>query len=348
LLAATLVLVAIWFGERAKAKSSLGFLAAAGLARETALVNVVALWRGPGAGSRNWIVNFTRAALVAVPLFAWMLYVHWKAGPAAQGFGNFTWPVVGWLEKWAEIFRGFAGHPNFRWLTTTTLLAFIALTVQGIFFARRLRLDNPWWRAGASGVAMLLLLGTSVWEGHPGAATRVLLPMSVAFAVFAARERANCAWIAAGSLSVFSGVLALWHVPEAPREIATGRISGGAYIAQIEEGWFGVERDHRRAWAWSEGRATVAVHVTPRVAREVNVRLKLRAITPREIEVRSGETVVWHGPLGEKLEAITFHAPLGADGMLRLQLSSGERPQRENANSNARALSFALYDVVVE
>ena len=36
-----------------------------------------------------------RAGLSLLPLLLWILYIRWKVGPADQGFGNFTWPVVG-------------------------------------------------------------------------------------------------------------------------------------------------------------------------------------------------------------------------------------------------------------
>lgn len=348
LLAATLVVAAIAGSERARANRAMGFLAVAGLARETALAAVAGLWRGPWRSGRAWWSNLLRAALVTLPLLAWMLYVRWKAGPAAQGLGNFTWPVVGWVEKWSETLAEFARHPDFRWLTTTTLLAVIALTVQAVYLARRPLWENAWWRVGVAGVAMMILLGTSVWEGHPGAATRVLLPMSLAFAVVAVRARAPRGWVAAGSLTVFSGVLALWHVPHAPGEIAAGRFSGGAYVAQVGEGWYGVERNRGRAWAWSASRAQVTVETAPRVKQTVNLRLKLRAITPRAVEVRVGEAVVWQGTAGEKLQTVAFSAATNGEGRLILEVRSEAAAVRENNHPDARALGFALYGVALE
>ena len=348
LLAATLVIAAVWLGERGRARTAIGALALAGLARETALAAVAGLWNGPWTTRRPWQANLLRAVLVAVPLAAWMIYVRWKAGPAAQGFGNFTWPMIGWLEKWTEITRDFREQPAFRWLTITTLLAFVGLTVQVIYLARRWRAENPWWRAGITGVTMFLLLGTSVWEGHPGAATRVLLPMSAAFAVLAARERAAWGWIVGGSLGVFSGILALWHVPHAAREVAAGRFSGGAYVAQIGEGWHGIEYDGRHVWAWAAQRAAITVRVAGGPAPPLRVQLALRAITPREIEVRAGETVVWSGKVGEKLGTLTFAVPPPAGGRIDLQIASSTAPQRENQDAGARALGFAVYGVSVQ
>ncbi|MGH7943857.1 MAG: hypothetical protein ACREH8_21575 [Opitutaceae bacterium] len=347
LLAAALIVGAIAPGERGRAAGALGSLAAAGLARETALAGVVGLWRGPWTSARAWLTNIARGVVVMLPLLAWIVYIRWKVGPADQGFGNFSWPATGWLEKWRETFADYVRHPTFRWLITTTLLALIGLTAQAAYLLRRVRLDDPWWRVGMSGVAMMTLLGTAVWEGHPGAATRVLLPMGAAFAVLAVRERAATAWLVAGGMTVFSGVLALWHVPQDGRELDAGRFDGGSYIARIDTGWFGVERDRRSAWAWTEREGKLTIETSPRTAFPVQVRIKLRAITPREVEVRDGETVLWRGVVNTQREWIEFAARPQAPGRLSLELGSGAASVRENEQADARGLGFAVYAVEV-
>ena len=345
LLAATLATAAVAWSERGRATGALGLLATAGLARETALAGVVALWRGPWSSPCAWRRNFARGAVVALPLAVWMGYVRWKAGPAAQGLGNFSWPVMGWIEKGSETIADFARHPDFRWLTATTLLALIGLTAQAAFLLRYRRVEDPWWRMGIVGVALMAMLGTAVWEGNPGAATRVLLPMGVAFAVVAARDRASWGWLAAGGLTVFSGVLALWHVPEAPRELAAGRSAAGAYVAQLGPGWFGVERDARQAWAWSVSEATLLVETAPRDTAPVQVRLKIRAITPRPVEIRVAGETVWRGDVAERPAWIEFTATPRARGRLLLELQSPAAPVRENEHADARGLGFAVYGV---
>ena len=348
LLAATLVAAAISAGEAERRKAALGWLAAAGLARETALAAVVGLWRGPWTSRSAWLGNLIRAGLVSVPLAAWIGYVRWKAGPADQGFGNFTWPVAGWLAKWSDTIADYVRHPDFRWLNTTTLLAVVGLTVQAAYFLRRPRLDNPWWRVGLAGVAMLAMLGTSVWEGHPGAATRVLLPMTVAFAVVAVRERAGWAWLTAGALTAASGVMALRHVPEDPREIAAGRARGGAYVVRLDGGWYGVERDGNKAWAWAARDGRLRVDVAPRDTTTVSVRLRVRAMSPRELEVGARAGVLWKGSVTSRLEWIEVPRVPLERGRADLTLHSATAPEQENTHPDARALGFALYGVEVK
>jgi hypothetical protein len=348
LLGATLVTAAVFLVERGRTKSASGALALAGLARETTLAAVVALLRTPWLARSTWSANAARTLLVATPLFAWIMYVRWKAGPAPQGLGNFTWPIIGWLEKWSATLADFVREPNFRLLNTTTLLALIALTAQAAFFLRRRRFENPWWRVGAIGVVMMAALGTSVWEGHPGAATRVLLPMSVAFAVLATRERANLWWISAGSVTVFSGLIALSHVPPAAHEFASGRLDGGAYMVRLGGGWYGLEQDRRARWSWSAQRASLEIQVAPRAPQSLTVNFKIRAIKPRDLEVRHHNTVLWRGAVGEKASVITFPIVVSADGSATLELTSAANAVPESTERNARALGFAIFGVTLE
>jgi hypothetical protein len=253
------------------------------------------------------------------------------------------------LEKWGEIAADFVRHPEFRTLIAATLLATIALTVQAAYLLRRPRWADPWWRIGCINVAMMALLGTAVWEGHPGAATRVLLPMGVAFAILTARDHARWAWVMAGSLSVGSGVLALWEVPQQPRELAAGRLAGGSYVVSVEEGWYGVERRGRAAWAWSASRGSLTIETAPAAAMPRRARLKLRAMSPRELEVRQGEAVLFRGTVGTQSQWIQLPAiDPRRPRPLRFELRSPEAPVLEGGQPGARALGFAVQGVELD
>lgn len=51
------------------------------------------------------------------------------------------------------------------------------------------RWRDPWWRVGIAYAGLMLVLGPAVWEGHPGAVTRILLPMTFAFNLLLPRLR---------------------------------------------------------------------------------------------------------------------------------------------------------------
>jgi len=349
LLGTTLLAAMMLLAERGRQGGALGALALAGLARETMLAAVVALWRGPWLASRAWLRNVGRAVLVVLPLVLWLAYVHTKARPLDSGAGNFSWPVIGWVEKGtASVYDLFCLPDYFRWLGITTLLAFVGLTVQAIYFFRRPDMNDPWWRFGAVYVAMLLGLGPSVWEGQPGAAMRVLLPLSLAFAVRAVRRRAGLAWLLAGNLAVCSGVLALWNVPATPRELAAGRTGDGAYLVQLSEGWFGTERARSHAWAWSAGRGELELKFWAPGRDTVRVSLGLRSLATRPLEIRQEGRVVWRGEVGLKPQQIRFSLHRSATGVTKLEFVASGEPVRESPNADARPLSFAVYDVRVD
>jgi hypothetical protein len=344
LIAATLATAALALAERARPRGALGLLALAGLARETVLAAIVALWRGPWFTATPWLRNALRTLLVAAPLLGWMLYVRRQAGPADQGLGNLSWPVIGWVEKWIETTVEYSRHPEFTWLITTTLLATFALTIQAVYVLRRPRWDDPWWRAGAVSVLLMAFLGKAVWEGHPGAATRVLLPLEVVFAVLVVRERARWSWIIAGGLTACSGLLALAEVPHHPREIAAGRFPGGTYVSQIETGWFGVERHSAAAWAWTARGGSLVIETAPAGSAPTRLRLKLRAITPRDVEVWEGGTLIWRGrvePVARWVELPLSSSP--SSNRRQLELRSAADPVQEGSQSDARTLGFAVY-----
>jgi hypothetical protein len=113
---------------------------------------------------------------------------------AGAGPRNFGVPLAGWAGKWsATIGRVFESDPDP--LIWSSLLALVALTTQAAALACWWRERPPadpsgsgpepraWWRVGISFAALMLVAGAAVWEGDPGAVTRVLLPMTVAFNV---------------------------------------------------------------------------------------------------------------------------------------------------------------------
>lgn len=348
LLAATLVAWAVWAGERGRGGAAAALIGAAGLARETALTAVAALWR-PKAGAL-FGRGFYLVGLAVLPLALWLGYVRWRLGPADQGFGNFTWPVVAWIDKWVEVIAAFPRHPDFRWLITTTFLSTVGLTAQAAYVLRRARPDDSWWRLGAAQVLMMALLGTAVWEGHPGAATRVLLPLGIVFAVLTVRDRASWRWLIAGGLVVFAGVEALREVPVAPREIAAGRFSGGSYSARLADGWHGREQQGNSIWAWSRGAALVEIETAGLPAgAAVKVRLETRGISARPLEVWQGGARVWTGEISTSRAWIDL-PPLKkpTSGDLQLELRSPAEPVAEGTGGGGRPLSFALSGVKLD
>ena len=340
LIALVILAWAVFAAEREKDKTAVGALAAAALARETALLGVAGLIERP------WLSwkNFVRALAVVAPLALWLGYVRWRVGAADQGWANFTLPLAGFVEKWRASV-GAVATVNDKILAWTTLLATLGLTAQAVFIVARPRLDDRWWRVGAAYVGLMALLGTAVWEDFPGAAMRVLLPLTLAFNILAQRTRAPLAWLLIGNLGVFAGFVAWRDVPYRSQELALVRSAEVAAIARPGEGWFSLERSGAHRWSWTAARGTVVFETWPK-STPVSVRLdfQLRSPAPRIVILRQDGREIYRTTVGAVLTAHHAEVQL-SPGHATLEFATDTPGVPEGPNADARSLAFALYDL---
>jgi hypothetical protein len=336
-----LVALGLSAAERNRPRTGAGWLAAAGLSRETSLLAL------GGTLSRPWFSrrNLGLGLLAAGPLLLWLIYLRWRLGPAAAGWANFSAPFSGWIGKigsalTAVIHPG-PGEALPAW---ANLAALLALTAQALFFLRRVRRDDVWWRAGAGYGILLLCLGPAVWAGFPGAATRVLLPLTLAFNVLAVRTRAGVAWLVIGNLTVFSGLLMLRDVHHDIHELAAARTGGVAVVARTDDGWYGVERSSRHTWAWSRGRGEIFFETWPRENRDLRIDFSLRSLRPVTVTVVQGAAVRWQGSVGPALTPATAVVAVGP-GAPPLRVFTDDAPAAEAPAAGARTLAFSIYDL---
>lgn len=339
LIALAFVAAAMFALDRGRpARGSLAF-AAGSLTRETAILAVIGAWDRPWLSWRN-----ARLALAAwAPLGLWMLYVLWRVGPANQGLANLTLPVIGFVEKWIEAVHAlglFADWP----LTGSTLLCTAGLTVQAAFFFLRRETGSRWWRLGAAYAVLMFFLGPLVWEDFPGAAPRILLPMTLAFNVLVYRSRAAIAWLLLGNLTVFAGLVALRDPPTHPREAAAVNARGVAAIAEMGEGWFGHEQSGQHAWSWAAQHVTIRLEAWPRSGATVELGFHLRAVAPRTVVVRQEGRELARFSVGTALSAHTVPVRIDAS-RAEVEFATDTPPVRENADPGSRELGFALYDL---
>jgi hypothetical protein len=339
LVALTVLAGAMLLLERGRPGGAVGALALAGLARETSLAAVTGLWERPWLSWRNAL----RAFLAAAPLAAWIGYIQWRIGYSGAGARNFAWPFIGWIEKGLATFTALKTEGDLL-LVWVTLLATLGLTVQAAFFLAHLRPEDPWWRVGAAYAALFFVLGTAVWEGFPGAATRVLLPLTLAFNILAHRVRAPLAWLFAGNLAVVAGLLALKDVPRDPTELAAARAHGAACVASLRDGWYATEHDSRNNWVWSRGRSTVAIEAWPRDGQTPRLEFTARSLAPRTVIVRQDGGELWRGRVGTELTPRQSVPVALKDGRATIELDTDSPAAREGPSSDARLLAFALYD----
>ena len=326
----------------------------AGLSRETSLLALPSLWTAGGkdnnphryGASAGLSAANLRTTLVAVlPLAAWIAYVRCATGPGDQGWGNFALPLSGLLAKWRSTVLDVRSSPD-ALLPWTTLLALGALTVQlGTFAAtaRKGAFSDPWWRMGALYAILMLFLGGLVWEGYPGAATRVLLPLALAFNVLACRRRLALLWLLAGNLTVPAGLVSMKDKPSHPREIAAAHSGEWAYLVRIDAGWYKVEHPTWHDRAWTSQRGGLLIEAWPRGTRTATLDFSTRALRPCTVEVRQGGALLWRGTVEAAYREIVVPFEL-VKGKAVLELSTDAPPVREGAGQGGRLLGFNVRD----
>jgi hypothetical protein len=201
-----LLTVAVLAAERGRLWAASGVLAVSGLGRETNLLGGAALpwprgWRGAlrVAGA---------CALALVPLLVWQDYVWSIYRDASAGAGHITTPLGAYLTTWDVTVRTI-GRDGFFTPAGSAVLVLVALTVQAVFVVVTARWwREPWWRLAAVFAVLMCVVHVAVWEGWPGAITRVVLPLTFGFNILLARWRGRgfWAWYVLGNLHVVAGL----------------------------------------------------------------------------------------------------------------------------------------------
>jgi hypothetical protein len=210
-LAALLVGLAMLAAERGRLVVASIVTGLAGLTRETCLLASAFLGGTLRRNRRSWIAAFGLFLICVLPLALWLDYLRsiYRSVTLAGG-DHVTPPFEGLIWK----VRSMAGAPALRdrWGDLVlTLSAVVAVVSQAIFIVWRIvRGDRSAW-AFASGAFIVLLVTAHpvVWDGRPGAFTRVLLPMTIGANVLLARQpRASWMLIVTLNLSVIAGIAA--------------------------------------------------------------------------------------------------------------------------------------------
>ena len=301
-----LVALAVAWLERGRRAPGVALLALAGLGKETSLLAVTGFATGKWRVPRTWLRLAGTAALVVLPLLAWIGYVRWKVGPADDtGFGNFTVPLSGLAEKWGDSLGDLLSHP-YSPTAITTLATVVALTAQFAFFLLRWRPGEPWWRIGATYALLLVFLATPVWEGFPGAATRVLLPMMLAFNITVPRGRRWLPLLLAGNLTV----LAAYKEFTPPHEFFHLHGERRVLLAlRVERtgGWHGVEFGRGAEWRWSNGEAGLRFHNDTGGPLALTFHGQVAsAHDERRVRVFKGEVLLWGEAISSAPEELRF------------------------------------------
>ena len=139
------------------------------------------------------------AFLIVAPVALWLDYLRsiFRDTVLTSG-GAVTWPFTVFADQWWTIVRaGLRAVPRHF----GHVAALLSLTVQIVYLIARARPRNPWWRLGIAYAVLLVSVSPAVWEGNPGAATRAILPLTLAFNMLLPSTRSFWAWLLAGNLT---------------------------------------------------------------------------------------------------------------------------------------------------
>lgn len=347
-----LALAVAWL-ERGKRAGGIAAFAAAALTRETTVIASAVFLeparapeRPPLTGMRRWLRFAGAVALAGLPLAAWSLYVRWRVGPMDEAdLNNFAWPLVGLAQKWGTAVAEFIRYGTHR-PYVASVLTVAALTVQGFYLLVRWQPRELWWRVGVSFAGLMLLVSEPVWEGYPGAASRVLLPLTLAFNVLVPRGARWLPLLLLGNLSVFVGPQEL----QAPPEFFSVR-GPHALTAQLAvtrgKGWYAAETFNDLRWRWCSGEGVLKLNNTS--GRPLSVILRSYVTSSgdeRRLRVTSGEELLWGEMISAKTDAIRFGRVL-PPGETVLTFKSDKPPLLVDTDPRPMAFKLMNLEIVV-
>ncbi len=213
-----LIALAVWAADRGRPWLSALVTGIAGLARETNVLAGVVLLQSGTQGSlvRRGLSLGGAGLLCLLPFAIWFDYLRSiYQSDVFSGGGHITIPLSG---LWWKL-RATTDATLATGLTLGTIANIASLTAFAGQTAGLLWCTRRWFRAGSGSRSWLmvawvfLLLGLVahrvVWEGTPGAFTRVTLPLAAGVnAALASAPRAPWWLIVAANLGVISGLMA--------------------------------------------------------------------------------------------------------------------------------------------
>jgi hypothetical protein len=327
------------------------FIGLAGLGKETNILAAAALAWPRENTVKGWLGMVARGFLAVVPLLLWTAVIVFVLGPAGNtGARAFAPPFVEfWNKGVLTLTELFSDTPN-PVFPLSSLYMLISLATQFLFFALRPRWRDPWWRVGAACSLLMMFLGGAVWEGYPGAASRVLLPMVLAFNVLVPKGRSWWLVLLLGNLTVID-TPSLFKPPGGNGYVLTGNAqlqknpgTGEALKVTFDDRWFGAERTFWDYWRWSQGTAEIAItnpHPMPLTA---TVSFAVNSLVPRTLSFVIDGTEQWKADITRERSRAVVRNIVLKPGETRLRFVTDDRAEISGNPADDRKLSFRLYD----
>lgn len=339
-----LIACGVALAEKGRPWLSAIVLGISGLGKETNIGAAVAMDLPSRSTVREWAGFIARGSLVVLPLALWTVYLWTLFGKGdAIGNRNFDLPLAAYFGKWQETLGEFAEGRISNPIRNTFVL--VSISAQFLFFALRPRWRDRWWRLGAVMSVLMLVIGGAVWEGHPSAATRVLLPMLLAFNLTLPRGLRWGAVLVLGNLSILGSP---YFLGAAPKEdfrvegaVALRKAAGAGFVKVLfEPGWYGTEGTRLDYWRWSSGSAGFVFKNPHHFAIVAEVTFDLRSREVRDARLECDGQLLWSGTVTIDRQDVRLEVPL-PPGELRWRLET-TTPALPAGGTDERLIAFSL------
>lgn len=352
-LSLTLLCIGVWLIESKRPRLATLAIGLTGLARETTLISgISAFARGRTATDfRRFVV---RTALIACPLVCWLLYIYFKLGGTFDGGGNnFGVPLLAYARRCYEAVVAYTSAGGDTGLELATLLVLTGIGAQVAFLIIKPQPSKLWWRVGIGSAALFAFLGVPVWEGLPGAAPRVLLPMQVAFNVLVP-DRARWAWLLfCGNVAIVCAPVLLKPPPHPGVKIlgSSAALTNNAGTADLkvtfDAAWGPGESGRSGYWRWSRGNAKLTLTNPHDRPLAVNVSFIAQSLDSRSLQLATGGKIIWTASIAPRHDAIgKLDRLVLAPGDTEFSFSA-DRPAKILRGPDSPAIAFGVANLLI-
>ncbi len=348
-----LIALGVYLLEKGRPWWSTAILALGGLGKETNLLGAAALLPPWPAHRRDWMLAVGRGLLTVTPLGLWIVYIAVVIGPAVDpGVRNFALPLMAYLHKWQEVADSWHELNLLYTYPLWSLCMLVALTVQMLYLLLRPDWQKAWWRIGLSYAVLMIFLGDAVWEGVPGAASRVLLPMQLAFNVLVPSGRRWFGVLLLGNLTVFGAFHSLQSPPGEGYDIGGSSellYAPDSRYVQLHyvRGWHMVESYGAEYWCWSSGPADLVIDNPQTFSLLMKLHFGLSVADAREVRILLNGQEIWRviQPRESFVDVTLYDLPL-TPGANRLALLT-DKPALK-VGTDPRPLAIKLQNLRID
>jgi hypothetical protein len=128
-------------------------------------------------------------------------------------------------------------------------------------------------------------------------------------------------------------------------ELVRGNLSGADIHIGTGAGWYAPESDGRETWEWSKGKSELWMLVSDAKPVTMGLNFRMRGLGSRIVTARIGERLLWSRRIGEAFASVELPGLTLQPGLNTITFTSDSHGIAESAQPDARALTFALYQI---